>query len=157
MRSEDIADEKETEDLALWFGGEEGSEELLSSFGGDTATVVSNGKGGPPFVPREGHGTLDSNRQKYRSPLGGSMGGRCYTFNGILHYIDEYLLEKSGIEANGSGFIGEVEVQMDLRAIAEAFEEGTAGLHLLAEVTELQVWFRYLDDAGKTGDEVGHG
>ena len=137
MSGEDVAYEQETDALTLWLSRKERSEEMLCCFGENAASVVGDGKGGPPFVPRGGHGTLESYLQKYRGPLGGCMGGRCYAFNRVLYYIHQHLLEKDGVEANGDGIVGEMKVETDVGRKAETLEEGAAGLYLLAEVTEL--------------------
>ena len=65
------------------------------------------------------------------------MGGRCYAFNRVLHYIHQHLLEEDRIEVNGDGFIGKMKVETDVGRKAEILEEGAAGLYLLAEVAEL--------------------
>ena len=56
----------------------------------------------------------------------------------------------------GDSFVGEMEVETDVGRKAEILEEGTAGLDFLAEVAELELWRRNLDDFGETGDEGGH-
>ena len=75
------------------------------------------------------------------------------TLHSILDDVDEHLLEHDGIEMNGYGFVGQTEVNMDVRLRTQVFEEGTAGFHLLAEIAELQLRLRYFDDFGKAGDK----
>ncbi len=69
----------------------------------------------------------------------------------ILDDVDEHLLEKDGIKMNGYGFVGQTEVNMDVRLRTQVFEEGTTGFHLLAEIAELQLRLRNLYDFGKAG------
>ncbi len=45
MSGEDVAYEQETDALTLWLSRKEGSEEMLSCFGGDATSVVGDGKG----------------------------------------------------------------------------------------------------------------
>lgn len=58
---------------------------------------------------------------------------------------------------NGYGFVGQTEVNMDVRLRTQVFEEGTAGFHLLAEVAELQLRLRNLYYFGKAGDKGREG
>ena len=71
------------------------------------------------------------------------------TLHSILDNVDEHLLEKDRIKMNGYGFVGQTEVNMDMRLRTQVFEEGTAGFHLLAEVAELQLRLWNLYDFGK--------
>ena len=73
------------------------------------------------------------------------------TLHSILDDVDEHLLEKDGIEMNGYGFVGQTEVNMDVRLRTQVFEEGAAGFHLFAEVAELQLRLRNLYYFGKAG------
>ena len=79
-----------------------------------------------------------------------------YTFYAILDDIHQHLLEEDGVEVNGYGIVGEMKVETDIGVEAEVFEEGAAGLYLLAEVAELELRSRNLDDFGETSDEGGH-
>ena len=85
-------------------------------------------------------------------------GGRvCYTLYSILNDVDEHLLEKYGIKMYGYGFVGQTEVNMDVRLRTQVLEEGATGFHLLTEVAELQLWLRNLYYFGKAGDKGREG
>ena len=71
----------------------------------------------------------------------------------IFDNADEHLLEQDGIEMNGYGFVGQTEVNMDVRLRTQVFEEGTTGFHLLAEIAELQLWLRNFYYFGKSGNK----
>ena len=58
---------------------------------------------------------------------------------------------------NGYGFVGQTEVNMDVRLRTQVFEEGTAGFHLLAEIAELQLRLRNFYYFCKAGDKGGEG
>ena len=95
-------------------------------------TIVGDGK-------RSWRGDLKGDKSLCRSD----------TLNSILDDVDEHLLEKDGIKMNGYGFVGQTEVNVDVRLRTQVFEEGTAGFHLLAEVAELQLRLWNLYDFGK--------
>ena len=66
-------------------------------------------------------------------------GGRVfYTLYGILDDVDKYLLEEDGVKMNGNGFVGQMEVYLDVGLRTQILEEGTAGIHLFTEVAQLQ-------------------
>ena len=132
MRSKDVADEQKTETLALGLGREKRSEEILRYSWRDAMTIVGDGE-------RSWRGDLKGDKSLCRSD----------TLNSILDDVDEHLLEKDGIKMNGYGFVGQMEVNMDVRLRTQVFEEGTAGFHLLAEVAELLLRLRNLYDFGK--------
>ena len=140
VSGEDVADEQETETLTLWLSRKEGGEEMLSCFGGDATTVVGDNKRG------ERGGDCDETFLLITD-----------TLHTVLYYIHQYLLKEDVVEMNGDGIVGEMKVETDIGVEAEVFEEGAAGLNLLAEVTELQLRRGNLDDFGKAGDEGGHG
>ena len=79
------------------------------------------------------------------------------TLHSILDNVDEHLLEKDRIKMNGYGFIGQTEVNMDVRLRTQVFEERTTGFHLLAEIAELQLWLRNFNYFCKSGDKGGEG
>ena len=132
MRSKNVANEQKTEALALGLGREKRSEEILRYSWRDAMTIVGDG---------ECRGR--SNCKDYETILIAD------TLHSILDDVDEHLLEQDGIEMNGYGFVGQTEVNMDVRLRTQVFEEGTAGFHLLAEVAELQLRLWNLYDFGK--------
>ena len=56
---------------------------------------------------------------------------------------------------NGYGFVGQTEVNMDVRLRTEVFKEGATGFHLFAEVAELQLRLRNLNYFCDAGDKGG--
>ena len=134
MRSKNVANEQKTETLALGLGREKRSEEILRYSWRDAMTIVGDGE-------RSWRGDLKGDKSLCRSD----------TLNSILDDVDEHLLEKDGIKMNGYGFVGQTEVNMDVRLRTQVFEEGTAGFHLLAKVAELQLRLRNLYYFGKAG------
>ena len=132
MRSKNVANEQKTEALALGLGREKRSEEILRYSQRDAMTIVGDSE-------RSWRGDLKGDKSLCRSD----------TLNSILDDVDEHLLEQDGIEMNGYGFVGQTEVNMDVRLRTQVFEEGTAGFHLLAEVAELQLRLWNLYDFGK--------
>ena len=140
MRSKDVADEQKTETLALGLGREKWSEKILRYSWRDAMTIVGDGE---------------------CSRCGGFNGDKslCRTdaLHSILDDVDEHLLEKDGIKMNGYCFVGQTEVNMDVRLRTQVFEEGATGFHLLAEVAELQLRLRNLHYFGKAGDKGREG
>ena len=133
MRSKNVANEQKTEALTLGLGREKRGEEILRNGWRNAMTIVGDGE---------------------CSRCGGFNGDKslCRTdaLHSILDDVDEYLLEKNGVKMNGYGFVGQTEVNIDVRLRTQVFEEGTAGFHLLAEVAELQLRLRNLYE---TNDE----
>ena len=140
MRSKDVANEQKTETLALGLGREKRSEEILRYSRRDAMTIVGDGK-------RSWRGDFKCDKSLCRPD----------TLHGILDDVDKHLLEKDGIKMNGYGFVGQTEVNMDMRLRTQVFEEGTAGFHLLAEVAELKLRLRNLHYFGKSGDKGREG
>ena len=140
MRSKDVANEQKTETLALGLGREKRSEEILRYSRRDAMTIVGDGE-------RSWRGDFKCDKSLCRPD----------TLHSILDDVDEHLLEKDGIKMNGYGFVGQTEVNMDVRLRTQVFEEGTAGFHLLAEVAELQLRLRNLYYFGKAGDKGREG
>ena len=138
MRSKDVANEQKTETLALGLGREKRSEEILRYSWRDAMTIVGDGE-------RSWRGDLKGDKSLCRSD----------TLNSILDDVDEHLLEKDGIKMNGYCFVGQTEVNMDVRLRTQVFEEGATGFHLLAKVAELQLRLRYY--FGKAGDKGREG
>ena len=132
MRSKDVANEQKTETLALGLGREKRSEEILRYSWRDAMTIVGDGE-------RSWRGDLKGDKSLCRSD----------TLNSILDDVDEHLLEKDGIKMNGYCFVGQTEVNMDVRLRTQVFEEGATGFHLLAKVAELQLRLRNLYYFGK--------
>ena len=140
MRSKNVANEQKTETLALGLGREKRSEEILRYSWRDAMTIVGDGE-------RSWRGDLKGDKSLCRSD----------TLNSILDDVDEHLLEKDGIKMNGYCFVGQTEVNMDVRLRTQVFEEGAAGFHLLAEVAELRLRLRNLYYFGKAGDKGREG
>ena len=140
MRSKNVANEQKTETLALGLGREKRSEEILRYSRRDAMTIVGDGE-------RSWRGDFKDDKSLCRSD----------TLNSILDDVDEHLLEQDGIEMNGYGFVGQTEVNMDVRLRTQVFEEGATGFHLLAEVAELQLRLRNLYYFGKAGDKGREG
>ena len=140
MRSKDVANEQKTETLALGLGREKRSEEILRYSWRDAMTIVGDGE-------RSWRGDLKGDKSLCRSD----------TLNSILDDVDEHLLEKDGIKMNGYCFVGQTEVNMDVRLRTQVFEEGATGFHLLAKVAELQLRLRNLYYFGKAGDKGREG
>ena len=140
MRSKNVADEQKTEALALGLGREKRSEEILRYSRRDAMTIVGDGE-------RSWRGDFKCDKSLCRPD----------TLHSILDNVDEHLLEKDGIEMNGYGFVGQTEVNMDVRLRTQVFEEGAAGFHLFAEVAELQLRLRNLYYFGKAGDKGREG
>ena len=132
MRSKNVADEQKTEALALGLGREKRSEEILRYSRRDAMTIVGDGE-------RSWRGDLKGDKSVCRSD----------TLYSILDDVDKHLLEQDGIEMNGYGFVGQTEVNMDVRLRTQVFEEGATGFHLLAEIAELQLRLRNLYYFGK--------
>ena len=63
-------------------------------------------------------------------------------------------MEEYGVKMNGHGIVSELEVKLHLFGEAQVFEERTTGLHLFAEVAELQLWLGNLDHIGKARDKL---
>ena len=142
MRSKDVTDEQKTEALALGFGREKRSEEILRYSRRDAMTIVGDGE-------RSWRGDFKCDKSLCRIPD---------TLHSILDDVDEHLLEQDGVKMNGYGFVGQTEVNMDVRLRTQVFEEGTTGFHLLAKVAELQLRLRnlyYFCKAGYKGREGG--
>ena len=140
MRSKDVANEQKTETLALGLGREKRSEEILRYSRRDAMTIVGDGE-------RSWRGDLKGDKSLCRSD----------TLHSILDDVDEHLLEKDGIKMNGYGFVGQTEVNVDVRLRTQVFEEGATGFHLLAKVAELQLRLRNLYYFGKAGDKGREG
>ena len=140
MRSKNVANEQKTEALALGLGREKRSEEILRYSRRDAMTIVGDGE-------RSWRGDFKDDKSLCRSD----------TLNSILDDVDEHLLEQDGIEMNGYGFVGQTEVNMDVRLRTQVFEEGTTGFHLFTKVAELQLRLRNLYDFGKAGDKGREG
>ena len=140
MRSKNVADEQKTEALALGLGREKRSEEILRYSRRDAMTIVGDGE-------RSWRGDFKCDKSLCRPD----------TLHSILDDVDEHLLEKDGIKMNGYGFVGQTEVNMDVRLRTQVLEEGTAGFHLFAEVAELQLRLRNLYYFGKAGDKGREG
>ena len=140
MRSKNVADEQKTEALALGLGREKRSEEILRYSRRDAMTIVGDGE-------RSWRGDFKCDKSLCRPD----------TLHSILDDVDEHLLEKDGIKMNGYGFVGQTEVNMDVRLRTQVFEEGATGFHLFAEVAELQLRLRNLYYFGKAGDKGREG
>ena len=140
MRSKNVANEQKTEALALGLGREKRSEEILRYSRRDAMTIVGDGE-------RSWRGDFKCDKSLCRSD----------TLNSILDDVDKHLLEKDGIKMNGYGFVGQTEVNMDVRLRTQVFEEGTTGFHLFAKVAELQLRLRNLYYFGKAGDKGREG
>ena len=130
-KQENVANEQKTEALALGLGREKRSEEIHCYSRRDAMTIVGDGE-------RSWRGDFKDDKSLCRSD----------TLNSILDDVDEHLLEKDGIKMNGYGFVGQTELNMDVRLRTQVFEEGAAGFHLFAEVAELQLRLRNLYDFG---------
>ena len=135
MRSQDVADKQKTEPLPLRLGREEWREDMSGYRRRYAMTIVGNNEFG--WRGRDGDVTF---------PL-------VHTLYSIFCDVDKYLLEKNGVKMNGYGFVGQTEVNMDVRLRTQVFEEGAAGFHLFAEVAELQLRLRNLYYFGKAGDK----
>ena len=140
MRSKDVANEQKTETLALGLGREKRSEEILRYSRRDAMTIVGDGE-------RSWRGDFKDDKSLCRSD----------TLYSILDDVDEHLLEKDGIKMNGYCFVGQTEVNMDVRLRTQVFEEGATGFHLLAKVAELQLRLRNFYYFGKAGDKGREG
>ena len=140
MRSKDVADEQKTETLALGLGREKWSEKILRYSWRDAMTIVGDSK-------YSWRGDFKTDKSLCHSD----------TLHGIFDDVDEHLLEKDGIKMNGYGFVGQTEVNMDVRLRTQVFEEGATGFHLLAEVAELQLRLWNLYYFGKAGDKGREG
>lgn len=150
MRSKDVANEQKTETLALGLGREKRSEEILRYRRRDAMTIVGDGE-------RSWRGDFKCDKSLCRIPADAPTRSLSDTLHSILDDVDEHLLEKDGIEMNGYGFVGQTEVNMDVRLRTQVFEEGAAGFHLFAEVAELQLRLRNLYYFGKAGDKGREG
>ena len=155
MFGEDVADEEETKPLPLGLGGIERGEDVLGDFRRDALAVVGDDERPTPLpLPtREGSRMfcdLDGNKS---FPFGW---GRNDALNGVLHDVHQCLLEEGCVEMHGDSLIGQVEGQVDMVRLAETFEEGVAGFHLLAQVAEREWRFWNLHHIGETGDELSH-
>ena len=139
---QDIASEQQTYSLPFWLCGEEGSEEVLSYVGRYAASVVCDNESPPSPLLGEVCGDADA-----------AFTEALHTLNTVLDDIDEHLLEEDGIQVNGNGFISELEVQTNTCTVAQILQEGTAGIHFLAEVAELKLWLWNLHHIGKAGDK----
>ena len=155
MRSKNVANEQKTEALALGFGREKWSEEILCYSWRDAMTIVGDDKRPTPMPlsVREGSRMFCNLYGNCSLPRREGGGRVCYTLHSILDDVDEHLLEKNCIKMNGYGFVGQTEVNMDVRLRTEVFEEGATGFHLLAEVAKLQLRLRNLYYFGKAGDK----
>ena len=140
MRSKNVANEQKTETLTLGLGREKRSEEILRYSRRDAMTIVGDSE-------RSWRGDFKGDKSLCRTD----------TLHSILDDVDEHLLEQDGIEMNGYGFVGQTEVNMDVRLRTQVFEEGATGFHLLAEVAELQLRLRNLYYFGKAGDKGREG
>ena len=140
MRSKNVANEQKTETLALGLGREKRSEEILRYSRRDAMTIVGDGE-------RSWRGDLKGDKSLCRTD----------TLHSILDNVDKHLLEQDGIKMNGYCFVGQTEVNMDVRLSTQVFEEGATGFHLLAEVAELQLRLRNLYYFGKAGDKGREG
>ena len=132
MRSKNVTNEQKAKSLALRFGREKRSEEIFCDSWQDAMTIVGN------------------DERSWHDDFKGDM-SLCFpdAFHCILDDVYEHLLEKNGIKMHGYGFVGQSEVNMDVRLRTQVFEEGAAGFHLLAEVAELQLRLWNLYDFGK--------
>ena len=139
MRSKDIPDKQKSQALALGFGGEEGRKQVLGYFGRDAVPIVGNDQ-------------LRRRCSDGNQPLCVS-----YAFYSVFHDVDENLLEQNCVQSDWHCFVSEMEVDMDVCLRAQILKEGTTGLHLLTEVTELQLRLGNLDHFGEAGDEGGEG
>ncbi len=120
MRSKNVTNEQKAKSLTLGLGREKRSEEILRYSRRDAMTIVGDGE-------RSWRGDLKGDKSLCRSD----------TLYSILDDVDKHLLEQDGIKMNGYGFVGQTEVNMDVRLRTQVFEEGATGFHLLAEVAEL--------------------
>ena len=132
MRSKNVANEQKTETLALGLGREKRSEEILRYSRRDAMTIIGDGE-------RSWRGDFKGDKSLCRIPADAPTRSLSDTLNSILDDVDEHLLEQDGIEMNGYGFVGQTEVNMDVRLRTQVFEEGATGFHLFAEVAELQL------------------
>ena len=142
MRSKDVANEQKTETLALGLGREKRSEEILRYSRRDAMTIVGDGE-------RSWRGDFKGDNSLCRIPADAPTRSLSDALHSILDDVDEHLLEKDGIKMNGYGFVGQTEVNMDVRLRTQVFEEGTTGFHLFAKVAELQLRLRNLYYFGK--------
>ena len=150
MRSKNVANEQKTETLALGLGREKRSEEILRYSRRDAMTIVGDGE-------RSRRGGFKDDKSLCRIPADAPTRSLSDTLNSILDDVDEHLLEQDGIKMNGYGFVGQTEVNMDVRLRTQVFEEGATGFHLLAEVAELLLRLRNLYYFGKSGDKGREG
>ena len=151
---------QKTETLALGLGREKRSEEILRYSRRDAMTIVGDSE-------RSWRGDLKGDKSLCRIPADAparplvACKARTRSLSDTLHSIlddvDEHLLEKDGIKMNGYCFVGQTEVNMDVRLRTQVFEEGATGFHLLAEVAELQLRLRNLYYFGKAGDKGREG
>ena len=137
---QNVAYEQQPNSLPIGFGGEERGEEVLRHRLGDALAIVRD------HQRLGGCGDAD--------PTTFSV---TYALHTVLDYIDQYLLEQDRIQTHGNGIVRQVEFQPNPIGKAEVFQEHTAGLHLLAQVAQLQLGGWHLDYLSKTGDEGRHG
>ena len=155
MFGEDVADEEETKSLTLGLGGIEGGEDVLGDFRRDAPAVVGDDERPTPLpLPtREGSRMfcdLDGNKS---FPFGW---GRNDALNGVLHDVDQCLLEEGRVEMHRDSLISEVKSQTDVVSLAEAFEERVARLHFFAQVAERELRFGHFHHIGEACDKLSH-
>ena len=136
VRSKNVADEQKTETLTLGLGREKRSEEILRYSRRDAMTIVGDGE-------RSWGGDFKGDKSLCRTD----------TLHSILDDVDKHLLEQDGIKMNGYGFVGQMEVNMDVRLRTQVFKEWATSIHLLTEVAELQLRLWNLYHIGKAGNE----
>ena len=156
MRSKNVANEQKTETLALGLGREKRSEEILRYSRRDAMTIVGDGE-------CSWRGDLKGDRSLCRIPADAPARplvackartrSLSDTLHSILDNVDKHLLEQDGVKMNGYCFVGQTEVNIDVRLRTQVFEEGAAGFHLLTEVAELQLRLWNLYHIGKAGNE----
>lgn len=142
MTGEYLTDEKQTDTVAIRFGGEEGSEEVMLRFLGYSHTVVGYGQCG---------GLCDG----YRYPAVGIafLHNALYA---VLYYVYQHLRHKRDVDVCRNGCVAWNEIQVYVMGVTQGLQELKVRGYERVQWSGTKFGLRYLHHISKAGDERRH-